>query len=512
MKKDLLVKLINGYLENYYPNAEDKTLINKLRRGLPNDDVDVALISHDFYQYLIHDSDLDVIKKAELTIKYSEIKPNKKEIGIDASIHGINTVIEIFEKYYKDLEYNFDVIFHEKTLPIYAQFTLVNSTKSNPRHISILYIINICNRSEEKRISIYHKDIIEAKILHKKLTFHTLLSKYGLFEQKIDLKAYSDLVHYTNTIAEKSGKQYITNKKGFLESSGRNYIFQLKYLSKNTEYTNIVVESILEGDDDLREIEKNITPYLRVFSLYSKSYFYIHIDDIEEYVYDKNAFSHLIISETTKEIIKKVFDTDSSDYYGDFIKNKHGGLVILAEGPTGVGKTSTAEVYAELQEKSLYIVQIDELGSFYDIEKRLNTIFDRVEKWKAVLLFDEIDIFLYKRKENREQSAIVGVFLRLLDYFSGLIFFTSNRVDVLDSAILSRVSLKITYPSLDEKAQKQIWESKLKDAELTIDSLNLLPKMELNGRKIKNAIRLSKIVYGNHLEEKKVKVLIENYL
>ncbi len=139
-------------------------------------------------------------------------------------------------------------------------------------------------------------------------------------------------------------------------------------------------------------------------------------------------------------------------------------------------------------------------------------IFERVQNCGAVLLFDEIDIFLYKRQDNLDQSAIVGVFLRLLDYFSGLIFFTTNRSEVLDPAILSRISLKIKYESLDEKAQLQIWKSKLDDAGLTIDSLNLLPKMNLNGRQIKNAIRISKIIHGTELKEIEVKELLEDFM
>jgi hypothetical protein len=52
----------------------------------------------------------------------------------------------------------------------------------------------------------------------------------------------------------------------------------------------------------------------------------------------------------------------------------------------------------------------------------------------------------------------------------------------------------------------------LDDAGLTIDSLNLLPKMNLNGRQIKNAIRISKIIYGTELKEIEVKELLEDYM
>jgi SpoVK/Ycf46/Vps4 family AAA+-type ATPase len=159
------------------------------------------------------------------------------------------------------------------------------------------------------------------------------------------------------------------------------------------------------------------------------------------------------------------------------------------------------------------MVQLDELGTNPEsIENKLSIIFKRVQKWNAVLLFDEIDVYLFKRETNLNQSAVVGVFLRLLDYFSGLIFFTTNRSNVLDKAILSRVSLKIKYEELSESTQLEVWRSKLIDANATIDSINNLPKLNLNGRQIKNTIRVAKVVYGNQLIEADVINLISKYI
>jgi SpoVK/Ycf46/Vps4 family AAA+-type ATPase len=262
-----------------------------------------------------------------------------------------------------------------------------------------------------------------------------------------------------------------------------------------------------------QEIIDITTPYVRIFSLSKKRYYFIHIEDLIPYQYDKESFSKLVIPEETRSLLSRVFQSNIKDYYGDFIKSKHGGMVILAEGPTGVGKTSTAEVYAELLEKPLYMVQLDELGTdARSIEDNLSVIFKRVQKWNAVLLFDEIDVYLFRRENDLAQSAIVGVFLRLLDYFTGLIFFTTNRSSVLDSAILSRISLKIKYEKLNEKTQLEIWNSKLIDAQVAIDSLQILPNLMLNGRQIKNTIRVAKVVYGNQLKEKEVARLIEKYI
>lgn len=53
------------------------------------------------------------------------------------------------------------------------------------------------------------------------------------------------------------------------------------------------------------------------------------------------------------------------------------------------------------------------------------------------------DIFLEKRssKGSLERNAMVSVMLRLVEYFSGVLFLTSNRVESLDPAFKTRITL-----------------------------------------------------------------------
>ena len=50
-----------------------------------------------------------------------------------------------------------------------------------------------------------------------------------------------------------------------------------------------------------------------------------------------------------------MFNTPVDQMFGDLIQGKRGGLVILACGKPGVGKTLTAEVYPETTERPLYV-------------------------------------------------------------------------------------------------------------------------------------------------------------
>jgi len=80
-----------------------------------------------------------------------------------------------------------------------------------------------------------------------------------------------------------------------------------------------------------------------------------------------------------------------------------------------------------------------------------------------VLLIGEADIFLERRKHtDLASSGIVSVFLRKMEYFSGLLFLTTNRVGHIDKAFMSRVHVVIEYPTLDEAKRRLLWESFLK--------------------------------------------------
>ena len=210
-------------------------------------------------------------------------------------------------------------------------------------------------------------------------------------------------------------------------------------------------------------------PFVRVFSLDGKGYVYADVDDVLPYEFDAHAMAKLHLPPEMLTILTRVFSTPVEGLFGDVIKGKHGGVVILACGNPGVGKTLTAEVYAEQTQRPLYVLELGELGTnVQQLEENLNRVFDRVARWNAVLQFDECEIFLAQRGEDLERSAIVGSFLRLLDYYQGILFLTTNRADVLDHAVRSRVMLKLEYPDLDHAARTVVWTTMLEAAGLKL--------------------------------------------
>lgn len=239
-------------------------------------------------------------------------------------------------------------------------------------------------------------------------------------------------------------------------------------------------------------------PLVRVFSLDTKGYVYADVDDLEAYEYDDTALSRLHLPGKMKNVLATLFATPTEQLFGDVIRGKHGGIVILASGNPGVGKTLTAEVYAEMTRRPLYVLEFGELGTTVrEIEQHLEAVFARVVRWNAVLQFDECEIFLAQRGDDLERSAIVGIFLRLLDYYEGLLFLTTNRPDSLDYAIRSRVMLRLDYPDLDAGGRAAVWRTMFAAAGLTLASgtFDELGQPVVNGRQIRNLVRLARILH-----------------
>ena len=105
--------------------------------------------------------------------------------------------------------------------------------------------------------------------------------------------------------------------------------------------------------------------------------------------------------------------------------------------------------------------------------------------------------------------------LRLLEYYSGCLFLSSNRdANSIDAAIASRITVMLSYPPLDVDGRAKVWRNLIelvptcpKDAKIANNPRkiskyrleftkeeyhNLASGYSLNGRQIKNAIVLAR--------------------
>jgi hypothetical protein len=244
---------------------------------------------------------------------------------------------------------------------------------------------------------------------------------------------------------------------------------------------------------------------LHAYSFVRKRWGEIYVMDVKDVEYDDNAYDMLVLEPHIKDIVKSLVMCPPNKRFTDIIKHKGGGCIFLLEGEPGVGKTLTCEAIAELLHKPLYSVTVGELGTTpTELENKLQKIIEMVKSWDAVVLLDEADIFLESRKDNDiARNAMVCIFLRLLERYTGVMFLTTNRADNLDDAFKSRISLTFEYPSLSTVTRSAIWTNLSGAAHVVLSSeqIDEFSTYALNGREIKNCINLATRYAHSHDEE-----------
>lgn len=160
-----------------------------------------------------------------------------------------------------------------------------------------------------------------------------------------------------------------------------------------------------------------------------------------------------------KDLERQYADVATEGPSQDLIQGKGRGLVVLLHGVPGVGKTATAEAVAMENRKPLFVITCGDLGLTPSaVEHSLKNMFRLAHLWDCVLLLDEADVFLAQRSNmDMKRNALVSVFLRVLEYYNGLLFLTTNRVGTIDEAFKSRIHLSLYYPPLDKTQTREIF-------------------------------------------------------
>ncbi len=263
---------------------------------------------------------------------------------------------------------------------------------------------------------------------------------------------------------------------------------------------DVEVEGLAVPDDKLWMCE----PRVYGFSFTAKVWGEFRVDLLSDINFQDKAFDKLVLDETRKKTIRALVENNGGSF-SDIIDGKGGGCIFLLHGPPGTGKTLTAEAVAEVLRRPLYSVSVGELGTDPEkLEKSLRTILEVSTAWNAVVLLDEADIFLEARnEENILRNAMVGVFLRLLEYHQGVLFLTTNRVKNFDKAFHSRISIAINYPEMDNATRYKIWTNLLDSAKICASNISVgaLSEADINGRQIKNVIRLAQTLARSEKRE-----------
>ncbi|KAI0907575.1 hypothetical protein F4823DRAFT_602608 [Ustulina deusta] len=273
----------------------------------------------------------------------------------------------------------------------------------------------------------------------------------------------------------------------------------------------------------------------------------------------EEIFDQLVLPQGHKEMIKSLIAQHFRDKQNaagrgdlwDLVRGKGKGLVILLHGAPGVGKTTTAECIADYFRRPLFQLSCGDLGMWAEqVEKSLQETFALAGRWGCILLLDEADVFLSARTPtDLLRNSIVSVFLRVIEYYSGILFLTTNRVGDFDEAFASRIHMSLYYPPLDLDATISVFDLNMNRLErkfagrgnikLEIKRSSIIayatthwnsyPGARWNGRQIRNACQTalalaeSEAQGGNHeaimdpnafvkLEDKHFKIVANSYL
>jgi len=234
--------------------------------------------------------------------------------------------------------------------------------------------------------------------------------------------------------------------------------------------------------------------YILMFHLELHHYLWVHVNDVQPYAYQPELKDKLILPGEQTDLID-ILTAEMDVLMDDIIAGKSGGTTVLCAGPAGVGKTLTAEVYAEIIRRPLYRVHSGQLGlNVAAMEVALKDVLTRAQRWGAVMLIDEADVYIRRRDDNIATNAVVGVFLRVLEYFNGLLFLTTNRVDDIDEAIISRCIALIKYRPPEADARRRIWRVMTDQFQLAVDDAQIERLSALfpsaSGRDIKGLAKL----------------------
>lgn len=109
-----------------------------------------------------------------------------------------------------------------------------------------------------------------------------------------------------------------------------------------------------------------------------------------------------------------------------------------------------------------------------------------------------------RNKRFRSLTRAWIVFLRVLEYYAGVLFLTTNRVGDFDEAFTSRIHVSLYYPALDSDKTSRVFQINIKmiedrfrdrDRKVVIDDIESFarahfadnPDARWNGRQIRNA-------------------------
>jgi SpoVK/Ycf46/Vps4 family AAA+-type ATPase len=196
------------------------------------------------------------------------------------------------------------------------------------------------------------------------------------------------------------------------------------------------------------------------------------IEKLATRIRPQRTWDDLVLAPHKLELVRYLVDRARHRHvvYGEwgFSPLPSRGVVGMFAGPSGTGKTLTAEIIAGELGLDLYRIDLSQLVSKYigETEQNLAKVFAAAEASPVVLFFDEADALLGKRSEVRDShdryaNIEVAYLLQRLERYEGVVLLATNLAGNMDSAFARRIHVTVEFVLPDRDERRRIWERSL---------------------------------------------------
>lgn len=267
---------------------------------------------------------------------------------------------------------------------------------------------------------------------------------------------------------------------------------------------NAVFAALFQAVNETKEKEPVIKMEHLEYGAKDQLHNKLFMSNLERLKIPKNGVDTIILPETEKEKLREIINIEKSrkvlvgQWGFDDVFPDYNGAAVLFHGPSGTGKTITAEAIAYEMGKKLKIVNYSQVLSMYvgGTEKALEALFEEVADSDSILLFDEADALFASRtgvgsSTDRYANVETDVLLSLIERYNTFTILTTNYLDIIDKAFYRRMSYIVEFkaPSKDERVK--LWEQltpKKMPLHEDVSFEKLAGDFDFTGGDIKNAV------------------------
>ena len=177
------------------------------------------------------------------------------------------------------------------------------------------------------------------------------------------------------------------------------------------------------------------------------------------------------------------------------------GIAALFAGPSGTGKTMTAQVLARSLGMEIYRVDLAGVMNKYigETEKNLRRLFDACERANVLLFFDEADALFGQRTQvkdahDRFANVEIDYLLQRMEEFDGVAILATNRKSDIDDAFVRRIRFIVDFLPPAVRERRALWRRALSarapSGEVLLDEIDwdgLAERLTMTGADITNA-------------------------